>query len=142
MRKFFRMKSVLFGLLAILVIGGGVAAAIVNYNLNKTVTCNYTVNETVTTVEVDLFTDLLGTTPLGDTITFAAVNEGGTPQGAVYFDATKILPASIVVTSSQVGFNYIVGTPSGATGFCPIAIFLTGATPPGGSFSFTVTGHS
>ena len=141
MRKF---KSVMAAFLAIMLVGGGIAAAITYYNMNCTSDGTFTVTESVTNIDVCLASDILGT-PFVAPLAFAAVTEGGTPQGAVYFDATKILPSSINVVFNSVSSgtpSFIVGTPSGSTGFCPILMFISGASNGAGTFNFTVTGHS
>lgn len=140
--KAFSKKSIAVALIAIALVATTVGAAVL-YNLNKTVPATVTINQPPP-VEAILYADLTGT-PFTGTLNFGTHEVSGVPQTAIYFNANQIAPSSVVVVANGLptgaGFNYIVGTPA-STGYCPIALWLTGVTPGTHGFTITVTGNS
>jgi len=134
-------KALIISLVAIIALATGVGATIFIYSLNQTVPATVTYTEPTQNVDVQLASDITGT-PFAGTLDFGTHLTTGVPQTALYFDATKIDKTTINVTSDIAGatLNWIVGTPSGSTGFCPIALFLTAGTPGTINFNITVTG--
>ena len=161
MRRFFRLHRILAPaiatFLALSVVSVGAFVGVTYYNLNQTVECNVTINQPPSsTVQVQLYSDLLCTVPL-TTLQFSTTDTNGSPFATAYFMssnnvmggkyASGIDGATIGVTSTilpTVGtVSFIVGSTSQSGNHgCPI-IFMITPTALGATnldFSVTVTG--
>ena len=126
--KAHRVASIIVtSILALSVVGVGAFVGVTYYNLNQTVGCNVTINQPPpTTVQVQLYADLMCTVPLSGTLQFSTTDTNGSPFATAYFmssnnvmggkytsgiDGTTILVTSTLPASIGT-INFIVGSTS------------------------------
>ena len=143
-------------ILALGVVGVSAFVGVTYYNLNQTIGCNVTITQPPpTTIQVQLYSDLLCTTPIGaNTVHFSSTDTNGSPFAVVYFMSSNnvlggkytsgIDGATIQVTttlSSTVGtVGFIVGatSQSGNHG-CPLVLTITPTSLGCNNLNFNIT---